>query len=94
MKNECFDIIKFPLVTEKATEAIADNKYTFKVDKRARKTQIKEAIEEIYNVKVEKINIVNMHPKKKNYRFRIEGYKSGYKKAIVTLKEGDKIAIT
>jgi len=94
MQSEKFDIIKFPLVTEKATGAVADNKYTFKVDRRARKTQIKEAIEEIYNVKVEKINVVNIPPKKKNYRFRIEGYKSGYKKAIVTLKEGDKIAIT
>ncbi|HOL21698.1 MAG TPA: 50S ribosomal protein L23 [bacterium] len=94
MRSERFDIIKFPIVTEKATGAVAENKYTFKVDKKARKTQIKEAIEEIYNVKVEKINIVNVHPKKKNYRFRIEGYKSGYKKAIVTLKEGDKIAIT
>ncbi|MCX8082560.1 MAG: 50S ribosomal protein L23 [bacterium] len=94
MRSKYFNIIKFPLVTEKTTGAMADNKYTFKVDKKARKTQIKEAIEGIYNVKVEKINIVNIPPKKKNYRFRIEGYKSGYKKVIVTLKEGDKIAIT
>ncbi|MDD3726000.1 MAG: 50S ribosomal protein L23 [Candidatus Ratteibacteria bacterium] len=94
MKGTQFKIIKFPIVTEKATGAVADNKYTFKVEKKARKMQIKRAVEEIYNVSVEKVNIVNIPAKKKNYRFRIEGYKSGYKKAIVTLKEGDKIAIT
>ncbi|MGI6595533.1 MAG: 50S ribosomal protein L23 [Elusimicrobia bacterium] len=94
MRSEHYNIIKFPLVTEKTSDAAADNKYTFKVDRKARKAQIKEAIETIYNVKVEKLNIINVHPKKKNYKFRIEGYKPGYKKAIVTLKEGDKIAIT
>lgn len=94
MKGKEFEIIKYPIITEKATAAIEGNKYTFKVDKRAKKSQIKKAIETIYNVRVEKVNIVNVPEKKKSYRFRIEGYKSGYKKAIVTLKEGDKIAIT
>lgn len=94
MKEAMFKIVKSPIVTEKAMGIVEENKYTFKVDKKAKKTQIKKAIEEIYNVRVEKVNVVNVPRKKKNYRFRIEGYKSGYKKAIVTLKEGDKIAIT
>lgn len=66
----------------------------FCVDKKANKNQIKKAIEEIYKVKVEKVYVVNVKPKKRMYRFYIEGYKSGYKKAIVKLKEGEKIAIT
>ncbi|MBN1444774.1 MAG: 50S ribosomal protein L23 [Candidatus Omnitrophica bacterium] len=94
MKGEQFKIVKFPVVTEKSNEASAGNKYTFCVDKKSGKIGIKKAVEEIYNVKVEKVNIVNMPRKKKNYKFRIEGYKPGYKKAVVTLKEGDKIAIT
>ncbi len=94
MKGEQFNIVKFPIVTEKSSEASAANKYTFCVDKKSGKIEIKKAVEEIYNVKVEKINVVNMPRKQKNYKFRIKGYKPGYKKAVVTLKEGDKIAIT
>jgi len=89
-----YKIIKHPIITEKATELNKENKYVFCVDKKANKHQIKKAIEEIYNVKVEKVFVINIKPKKRRYRFFIEGYKSGYKKAIVQLKEGEKIAIT
>lgn len=89
-----YKIIKHPILTEKSTELSSQNKYVFCVDKKANKNQIKKAIEEIYKVKVEKVFVVNVKPKKRMYRFYIEGYKSGYKKAIVKLKEGEKIAIT
>ncbi|MFN4228149.1 MAG: 50S ribosomal protein L23 [Candidatus Ratteibacteria bacterium] len=89
-----YKIVKNPIITEKATNLTRENKYIFCVDKKANKNQIKKAIEEIYKVKVEKVYIINVKEKKRRYRFYIEGYKSGYKKAIVKLKEGEKIAIT
>ncbi len=94
MAVEHLKIVKFPIITEKSTDALANNKYMFRVNKKSNKIEIKKSIETIYNVKVEDVNIVNMPRKKKKYKFRIEGYRSGYKKAIVTLKEGDIIAIT
>ncbi len=94
MTGKQFDIVKFPLVTEKSNDGAALGKYTFCVNKKFGKIQIKKAVESIYNVKVEKVNIITTPRKKKKYRFRIEGYRPGYKKAVVTLKEGDKIAIT
>ncbi|MCK9265724.1 50S ribosomal protein L23 [bacterium] len=94
MAVEHFKIVKFPIVTEKSNDVIALNKYTFCVDKKYNKIEIKKAVETIYNVKVVDINVVNMPKKKKKYKFKIEGYRPGYKKAIVTLKEGDQIAIT
>ncbi|MCM8772396.1 MAG: 50S ribosomal protein L23 [candidate division WOR-3 bacterium] len=89
-----YKIIKHPIITEKSTLLEKENKYVFCVDSKANKNQIKKAIEEIYKVKVEKVFVINVPPKKRRYRFFIEGYKSGFKKAIVKLKEGEKIAIT
>jgi len=89
-----YKIVRYPLVTEKGTNLAEDNKYLFCVDKRTNKSQVKFSIESIYKVTVERINILNTPRKKKRYRFKIEGYKPGFKKAIVTLKKGDKIAIT
>lgn len=85
------DIIKAPIITEKST-AIASNEksYVFKVDAKANKSQIKDAIEKIFNVKVENVNTVNVHPKKKRVG-RYSGMSNKYKKAIVTLKDGNKI---
>ncbi|HNS32423.1 MAG TPA: 50S ribosomal protein L23 [bacterium] len=94
MAVEHFKIVKFPIVTEKSNDAIAGNKYVFCVNKTSNKIEVKKAIENIYNVKVKDVNMVSMPRKKKKYKFRIEGYRPGYKKAIVTLKEGDTIAIT
>lgn len=94
MAVDHFKVVKFPIVTEKSNDALAENKYMFCVNKKSNKIQIKRAIETIYNVKVESVNIVSMPSKKKKYKFKIEGYRPGYKKAVVTLKEGDTIAVT
>lgn len=85
------DIIKAPVITEKSTAIASDEKsYAFKVDPKANKTQIKQAIEKIFNVKVKSVNTVNVHPKKKRVG-RYSGMTNKYKKAIVTLADGNKI---
>ena len=85
-------VLKSPLISEKATFFEEQGKYIFKVSKKANKTLVKKAIEDIYNVKISKINIVNTKRKKRKLG-RIEGFKPGYKKAIVSLKGEDKIEI-
>lgn len=82
-----YDFLLEPWITEKSHESVTLNKYFFKVTKIANKENLKNAIEELYQVKVKSVNIVNI-PKKQKYR---RGFKSGFKKAIVTLKEGFKI---
>ena len=85
------DIIKAPVITEKRSNiASNDRKYVFKVDAKANKSQIKDAIEKIFKVKVESVNTVNVHPKKKRVG-RYSGMTNKYKKAIVTLVNGNKI---
>ena len=84
------EIIKAPVITEKSQIAKAEGKYTFKVAPNATKLEIKDAIEKIFNVKVEKVNTVNVHPKKKRVG-RYAGMTNKYKKAIVTLVNGNKI---
>lgn len=61
---EARDILKRPVITEKSSEAMAEDKYTFDVDTRANKTQVKIAVEEIFDVKVDNVNIINYKPKK------------------------------
>jgi large subunit ribosomal protein L23 len=86
-----YDIIKAPIITEQSTKLIeSQNKYTFKVDRKANKVEIKKAIETIFNVKVIAVNTVNVLPKFKRMG-KYEGYKSAYKKAVVLLAEGNKI---
>lgn len=86
-----YDIIKAPIITEQSTKLIeGQNKYTFKVDKKANKVEIKKAIEAIFNVTVLSVNTVNVLPKFRRMG-KYEGYKSAYKKAIVKLAEGQKI---
>ena len=86
------DIIKKPVVnTEKARILMENNEYVFIVDKRANKLQIREAVEKLFNVKVESVNTLNIKPKAK--RFRMSIYKtSALKKAMVKLKDGERIA--
>jgi len=85
------DIIKAPIITEKSANIASNERnYVFKVDAKANKTQIKQAIEKIFNVKVERVNTVNVHPKKKRVG-RYSGMTNKYKKAIVTLAIGNKI---
>jgi len=86
------DIILRPVVTEKTMNLLADNKYTFVVDKKANKTEIKNAIQNIFNVKVEKVNTMIIKGKPKRMG-RFEGKRPDRKKAIVTLKAGQKIKI-
>lgn len=87
------DVIKGPIVTEKNNDLIASNNtYVFSVDIRANKVQIKQAIEKMFDVKVEKINISNVKPKRKRVG-RYYGKRNKVKKAMVKLKEGDTIKI-
>ena len=83
------DIIIKPVLTEKAYDGIATKTYTFIVKKDANKTQIKQAVEKIFDVKVEKVNTVTCKGKLKRMG-RHEGYTPDRKKAIVTLKEDSK----
>ena len=95
MKNEnaAFDIILSPVITEKSTNLNALNKLTFKVAKDANKSSIKKSIEKLYKVQVIKVNTILSKPRVKMVRGKV-GSKTGYKKAIVTLKEGQTIDMT
>ena len=87
------DVIKSPIVTEKSNDLQQNNNtYTFSVDIRANKTQIKQAIEAIFNVKVESVNTINVHPKTKRVG-RYAGKTNKVKKAIVKLKEGSSLEL-
>ena len=85
-----FDVIKRPLVTEKSTVAQQDNKYTFEVDRRASKFDIRDAVQKIFNVSVERVRTVKM-PSKYVRVGKNVGKTAPWKKAVVTLKEGDRI---
>ena len=85
------DVIKAPIITEKAAMMEAEGKYAFKVDVRANKTQVKQAVEKAFNVKVEKVNIMNNHPKDRRVG-RYTGKTNRYKKAIVKLAKGSTIS--
>ena len=86
-----YDIIFAPIITEKTAMMEAEGKYAFKVDVRANKTQVKQAIEEAFNVNVEKVNIMNNHPKDRRVG-RYTGKTNRYKKAIVKLAKGSTIS--
>ena len=84
------DLIIRPLLTEKTYADIQNKRYTFIVRKDANKSQIKFAIEKLFDVKVEKVNTANYDGKLKT-QGKSQGYTASYKKALVTLKEGDTI---
>lgn len=86
------DLIVRPIVSEKATILLEQNKYVFDVVLKATKPEIKAAIESLFEVKVVKVN-TNRPPRKKRRVGKFVGYKPQYKRAIVTLNEGDKIAL-
>lgn len=91
--NHYRDIIKAPIITEKSANIASDGRsYVFKVDTKANKTEIKQAIEKIFNVKVEEVRTINVKPKKKRVG-RYTGMTSKYKKAIVKLAEGSSIEL-
>lgn len=90
MDTKYLEIIKAPIITEKTEIARQNGIYTFKVDPRANKTEIKLAIEKIFGVNVASIKTMNAKPKKKRVG-RYSGMTNHYKKAVVTLKEGQTI---
>jgi large subunit ribosomal protein L23 len=90
--NIAYKILVAPWITEAASVLAEANKFVFKVVRKATKPQIRQAIENLYKVKVLSVKIINI-PSKKRMRGKVEGRKSGVKKAIVTLKEGDTINI-
>ncbi len=84
------DILIRPRITERTTDLMAEGKYVFIVDKRANKIQIADAVEEVFKVKVEKVNTVNVKGKTKRVG-RTVGKRPNYKKAIVKLAPGETI---
>ena len=89
MKN-VYDIIRRPVITEQSMAGVADNKYVFIVDINANKTEIKEAVEAVFGVKVAKVNTVRMQGKVKRVGANPAGKRADYKKAIVTLTADSK----
>ncbi len=87
-----FDIIKTVRVTEKGTrQSDSFNAYTVVADRRASKPQIRRAVEELFKVKVVRVNTMNVSGKLRRRSTKAPGYTPDWKKAIVTLKDGDKI---
>ena len=86
------EIIIRPIVSERSYAQMEQNKYTFEVHRDANKYQIKDAIEELFNVKVTSVNTLNVKPKTKRVRY-IAGKTRQWKKAVVTVAEGDSIEI-
>ena len=93
MDTKYLEIVKAPVITEKAANlGQNEGKYVFKVDPRANKTEIKQAIEKLFNVKVQDVRTINVKPKKRRVG-RYAGLTNRSKKAIVTLAEGQTIEL-
>lgn len=86
------ELIINPIITEKSTEHQELGKYCFKVNKRANKKEVMRTIKDTFNVEPVSCNIMNVRGKRKRVRYKM-GYTPSWKKAIVTLKEGDKIEL-
>ena len=92
-REQMYDLILSPVITEKSTRASEHNQVTFRVRKEATKPQVKEAIEGLFGVKVKAVNTLNQKGKVKRFKGRL-GKRSDVKKAIVTLEEGHSIDVT
>lgn len=86
------DLVKYPILTEKSVRLMDSNQYTFDMDSRLTKTQIKEVIKEAFNVSVVAVN-THRPPRKKRRVGARQGYKSAYKRVIITLKAGETIQL-
>jgi large subunit ribosomal protein L23 len=86
------EVLLAPIVSEKSYSLIDDNKYSFRIHPDAHKTQVRQAVEELFDVRVERVNIVKVQPKPKR-RGMTRGTRPGWKKAIVQLRAGDTIEI-
>ena len=89
MDQSFYKMIKKPVITEKSTNLKMLNKYVFEVAKELNKIEIKKCIKELFNVDVIDVKIINVRGKKRRMRTQKYGYTASWKKAIVTLKEGD-----
>ena len=90
--NSVYNVIIRPVVSERTFDLMGQNKYTFEVAKDAPKEEIRDAVEKIFNVHVVKVDTVNVKPKNKRVRF-VQGKTRTWKKAIVTIAEGESIEI-
>jgi large subunit ribosomal protein L23 len=86
------EVLLAPVVSEKSYSLIEDRKYSFRVHPDAHKTQVRQAVEELFGVKVQAVNIIQVRPKPKR-RGLVKGRRPGWKKAIVQLREGEAIEI-
>ena len=86
------EVLLAPIVSEKSYGLIADRKYTFRVHKNAHKTQIRQAVEQLFDVKVQRVNVIKVAAKPKR-RGLFRGTRPGWKKAVVQLRAGDTIEI-
>ncbi|MFQ6066472.1 MAG: 50S ribosomal protein L23 [bacterium] len=91
MNKAAQDIILSPIVSEKGTELLKDNKYLFKVSSNSSKVEIRKAVEELFKVRVDRVRIMWVKGKRKRWRGRVMGKTPSWKKAIVRLKEGETI---
>ena len=90
--NSLYNVIIRPIISERSYDLMEQGKYTFEVAKDSNKVEIRQAIEAIFNVSVVKVNTLNVKPKPKRVRYQV-GQTRTWKKAMVTLKEGDTIEL-
>lgn len=90
--NSAYNVIVRPIVSERSFDLMGQNKYTFEVAKQAPKEEIAAAVEKLFGVHVLKVNTINVKPKTKRVRY-VAGQTRSWKKAIVTLAEGDSIEL-
>lgn len=93
MQRDPREVIIRPVITEHSYDVMDNNVYTFEVAKDSNKIEIRQAIEAIFGVTVTKVNTLNVKPKPKRVRYAKKGYTRTWKKAMVTLAEGDTIEI-
>jgi large subunit ribosomal protein L23 len=92
-RQQMYDIIRSPVITEKATNVSEHNQVVFRVPITATKRQVKAAVEGLFNVNVKAVNTIRVMGKMKRFRGRL-GQRPDYKKAVVTLREGQRIDVT
>lgn len=93
VEHFAWKVLVEPYISEKATELAKENRYVFKVVDDSNKVQIKKAVKELYGVDVVSVNVINI-PRKKKRLGKYRGWKKGFKKAVVEVKEGQRIDST
>jgi len=93
VKNQAFRVLIEPHITEKATNSEKENKYIFRVFDNTNKKEVKKAVQSLYEVNVERVNIINIPKKKRRTGRKGEGWRRGYKKAVVRIQKDQKIEI-